>query len=95
MRLRKQIVLVLVTALLSGAIGCTKVSKENYEKVQSGMSLSEVEGILGKGTEKAGLGGAIGNLSGSAKILTWGDEEKSITITFANDKVVAKAASGL
>lgn len=95
MRLRKQIVLVLVTALLSGAIGCTKVSKENYEKVQSGMSLSEVEGILGKGTEKAGLGGAIGNLSGSAKILTWGDDEKSITITFANDKVVAKAATGL
>ena len=52
------------------------------------MTLGEVEGILGKGTEKSGLSGAVGNLSGSAKIMTWGDEQKSITITFANDKVI-------
>ncbi len=95
MRCRKRIALVLLAVLLGGAIGCTKVTRENYDKIQSGMSLSEVEGILGKGTEKAGMGGAIGNLSGSARIVVWGGEEKSITITFANDKVVAKAASGL
>ena len=75
--------------------GCGKVSKSNYDKIEIGMTLSQVEGILGKGSEKAGVGGAIGNLTGSGKVMTWGDEKKSITITFANDKVVLKAQQGL
>jgi len=75
--------------------GCGKVSKSNYDKIENGMTVSQVEAILGKGTEKAGVAGAIGNLTGSGKVLTWGDDKKSITVTFANDKVVAKAAQGL
>ena len=76
--------------------GCgDKVSKSNYDKISSGMTLAEVEGILGKGAEEAGLGGAVGNLAGSFKIMSWKDGEKMITVTFANDKVTAKAQKGL
>ncbi len=95
MRFRRWTALFVLVALLVGPAACSKVSKESYDKVQTGMTLSEVEGILGKGTEKAGLGGAIGDLGGSARVVTWGDENKSITITFANDKVVLKAEKGL
>jgi hypothetical protein len=89
------VVAMMVVPLLALACGCSKVSKANYDKVEVGMTTSQVEAILGKGTEKAGAGGAIGSLAGSGKIVTWGDENKSITVTFANDKVVAKAEKGL
>ena len=95
MRIRRWPALGLLVAILAGLTGCSKVSQDNYDKVKSGMTLSEVEGILGKGTEKSGVSGAIGDLSGSAKVMTWGDDKKSITITFANDKVVTKLAEGL
>jgi hypothetical protein len=76
--------------------GCgSKVSKDNYEKVKAGMTLAEVEGILGKGTEKAGVGGALGNLAGSAKVVEWKDGDKSITATFLNDKMTTKIQTGL
>ncbi len=97
MRNSRKLIAVAVLGLVFAAVsGCgSKVSKSNYDKIETGMTLSQVEGILGKGTEKAGLAGAIGKVAGSAKVMTWGDEKKSITVTFANDKVVAKAQQGL
>ncbi len=96
MRNRRKIVGV---ALLGLAVlvlsGCNKLSKSNYDKIQNGMTSSQVEDILGQGTEKAGAGAAVGNLGGSAKVITWGDEKKSVTVTFVNDKVVLKAEQGL
>lgn len=82
----------LVFLLISG---CSKVSQSNYDKVQTDMTVSQVEAILGKGKQAASAAGAIGDLTGSGKVLTWGDDKKSITVTFANDKVIAKAAQGL
>ena len=87
--------LALIGLLLAGLVGCSKITKENYDKIETGMTLAEVEGILGKGTEKAGIAGAVGDLTGAGKVMTWGDEEKSITVTFANDKVTVKAQNGL
>ena len=84
--------LALMLLLISG---CSKVSESNYEKIENGMTVSQVEAILGKGKVVGGIAGAIGNLAGSGKVLTWGDDKKSITVTFANDKVIAKAAQGL
>ncbi len=92
---RKIIGVALLALLFVGISGCGKVTKSNYDKIENGMTVSQVEKILGKGTEKVDVGGAIGKLSGSAKLLTWGDEKKSITVTFANDKVVAKTQQGL
>lgn len=76
--------------------GCgSKVTKSNFDQVTNGMTLAQVEAILGKGTESTGAFGAIGNLAGSGKFVTWKDGEKTITITFVNDKVVLKASNGL
>ncbi len=89
--------LVLVAAAVSMVLffGCNKVTSENYEKIRNGMTSAQVERILGKGVEQSGGGLAIGGLSASGKVVTWGDEERSITVTFANDKVVMKAQKGL
>jgi hypothetical protein len=75
--------------------GCSKVSKNNYDKIATGMTVSQVEGILGTGAEKAGVGGAIGKVAGSSKVMTWGGDKKSITVTFVNDKVLVKTQQGL
>jgi hypothetical protein len=92
---RKVIGVALLGLVLVIMSSCGKVTQSNYDKIETGMTLVQVEGILGKGTEKAGVGGAIGNLAASGKVVTWGDEKKSITVTFANDKVVAKTQQGL
>ncbi len=92
---RKAVGIALLGLMLVVVCGCTKITRSNYDKIENGMTLSQVEKILGSGTEKAGVGGAIGNLAGSGKVMTWGDEKKSITVTFVNDKVIAKAQQGL
>jgi len=56
--------------------GCSKVSQSNYDKIQTDMTVSQVEAILGKGKVVGGIAGAIGNLAGSGKVLTWGDDKK-------------------
>ena len=41
-------------------MGCgSKVSKGNYDKITNGMTVAEVEGIMGKGTEESAGAGAI------------------------------------
>ena len=88
--------LVLAGLFLTMLAGCSgKVSKGNYDKIQNGMTRAEVEKILGKPTEEAGGGGVAGEITGSAKVLTWADGEKSIMVTFVNDKVTLKAQTGL
>ena len=80
--------------LMLGGCGA-KVSKSNYDKIKDGMTVSEVESILGKGTEQAGVAGTLGKLTGSGKIMVWKDGDKTITVTFKDDKVAAKVATGL
>lgn len=76
--------------------GCgSKVTKSNFDQIKTGMTLAEVEAILGKGTESTGAAGAIGDLAGSAKSVTWKDGDKSITVNFVNDKVALKTQSEL
>ena len=78
--------------------GCGKsmdVSKEAYDKVETGMTLAQVEAILGKGELQTGGSGGIGNLTGSAKIYKWVDGDKTITITFVNEKVKTRMHTGL
>ena len=95
MKRHRHLILAIIAISTILFVGCSKVTPDNYAKIQTGMTSAEVEQILGKGTEQSGGGIAIGNLSGSAKTVTWGNDEKSITVTFANDKVVMKAQKGL
>jgi len=86
----------LTLLVLTTLVGCSsKVSKSSYDKIDTGMTMAEVEKLLGKGTEQAGIAGALGDLAGSGKVVKWEDGEKNITVTFVNDKVTAKASSGL
>ena len=76
--------------------GCADmVTQENYDQVKTGMTIAEVQGIMGKGQLQTGGSAALGNLGGSAKVYKWTTGDKAITITFVNDKVTTKHQTGL
>lgn len=72
-------------------LGCgSKVTQENFEKIRSGMTESEVTAILGRPTESNSIGfGPVGGTTSA-----WKDDGRTITIQFVNGKVMAKAFSG-
>lgn len=93
MRLKKLLIVGIVLGLFV-VTGCSKVSQENYDKISTGMTVNEVEGILGGGKVEGGGGLAVGGVELSGKVMQWGDEAKHIKVTFANSKVVAKSKAG-
>ncbi len=103
---------ILLLAVGGTVVACSgKVTRDNYDKVATGMTPKEVEAILGPGTEQASTSVAIptppvsmpGKMAGmpgmtgsvSGRVLTWQSGGKMITVTFVNDKVAAKAQVGL
>ena len=76
---------VLASALLLSACG-SKISQENFGKIQDGMPEAEVIKILGEPTESSSMG--VGGLSGSSA--TWTHDKTTITIQFLNGKVAMK-----
>jgi hypothetical protein len=99
--------IVFLAALCLIPLGCAKslVTKENFDKVQNGMTLDQVEGVLGRGSP-VGDGSLIAaqagvDLSGGAPPpstvdYVWESGKKSITVTFnKQNKVVAKRSSPL
>ncbi|HBJ38639.1 MAG TPA: hypothetical protein DDZ51_28595 [Planctomycetaceae bacterium] len=92
----KPSLLICLALLFFGLIGCgPAINKSNYERIESDMTLSEVQAILGKGTEQGSSDAKFGGLSMSAKIMVWQADNQIITISFLNDKVNAKAQVGL
>lgn len=68
-------------------LGCSKVTRENYDKIEMGMSYEEVIGIIGAPDScDASLG---------AKQCIWGNDAKNITIGFMGEKVVLPSMKGL
>jgi hypothetical protein len=80
----KALLAALVLALALAA--CSKVTQENFARVQDGMSEQEVHAILGKPTESTSV--TILGLSGTSS--KWVAGEAMITIQFANGKVRLK-----
>jgi outer membrane protein assembly factor BamE (lipoprotein component of BamABCDE complex) len=74
-----------------GLVSCSvsKISQENFEKIQTGMPLSQVIAILGEPTESSSVDVAV--FSGT--VSKWKAGEATITIQFVNGKVVAKQFS--
>jgi len=89
------LVLIGLGALTLAGCGGSKVSKDNFDKIKPGMTIAEVEAVLGKATDTKGVSGTIGDLAGSAKTMIWKDGDKTITVNFVNDKVAAMTSSGL
>jgi hypothetical protein len=80
MRLRT----VAVAALLIAA--CSKVTQENFAKIQEGMSEQEVMALLGSPTESNSVN--ILGVSGTAS--RWAKRDAVITVSFVNGKVALK-----
>ena len=76
--------LVLVALLLLAA--CSKVTQENFAKVQDGMTEQEVTAILGSPTESSS--GSILGISGTSS--KWSSGDALITIRFVNGKVALR-----
>ncbi len=78
--------LLIVIALLALA-GCSKVTEANYAKLKSGMTIEEVEAVLGsadKCDETLGF-----------RSCEWGTEEKYIHVKYLGEKVIALSKKGL
>jgi len=67
----------------------SKISQENFEKIQTGMALAQVQAILGEATESSSVDVAV--FSGT--VSKWRAGDVTITIQFLNGKVVAKQLS--
>ena len=76
--------LILILALALGA--CSKVSEENFSKVQVGMTEQEVVIILGSPTESDSV-----NLLGvSGTSWRWKNQNALASVQFVNGKVASK-----
>jgi hypothetical protein len=83
--LKKQYLIIAALILLLN--GCSKVSKKNYDKIESGISYEEVVKL-------------IGNPEGCSETLgisncEWKNDDAKIVITFVLDQVTIKTSDGL
>ncbi len=69
----------------------SKVTPENYEKLQPGMTREQVHAILGSPDSVSG--NAIGSVLALTKE-TWKTSKQSITVTFGNDALALKSLDG-
>ncbi|WP_394220727.1 DUF3862 domain-containing protein [Alteromonas gracilis] len=68
--------------------GCSKLTKENYDKLEMGMTQDEVEAVLGSADNCAKTMGATA--------CTWGNEDaKHVKIVFMGNKAVTFSYDGL
>jgi hypothetical protein len=73
--------------LVLAATACSsRISPENYEKIENGMSNEAVNDILGEPTETSSFG--IGGLS--ATTAKWVGKTHTITVIFGNGEVKTK-----
>jgi hypothetical protein len=78
---------VLGMALLLALLGCSKLTLENYNKLQVGMSYDEVTQLIGPPE-------ACDDVLG-LRNCRWGDDKRSISVSFAADKALVFSAQNL
>lgn len=86
--LRMVVALGLLVVTLA-ACGSTKLTQDNFDKIQIGMTRAQVVIILGNPTESSSVDMAV--FSGTMS--KWKQGDVTITIQFVNGKVVAKQFS--
>ncbi len=87
MKHAKALCMLVCLACLLLSAGCSKLSKQNYDRLKIGMEYAEVRAILGDGP--------ICDAAMGAKSCTWGDEQKNITVRFVSDKVIFMTCKGI
>lgn len=80
----KAAILALAAALLLAA--CSRITQENFSRIETGMSEQEVIGLLGSPTESNSV--EVLGISGTAS--RWVGREAEINIRFVNGKVATK-----
>lgn len=78
---------ILAASLLLMLLGCSKLTLENYSKISVGMRYEEVTALIGtpdKCDDVMGLRNCV-----------WGDEKRSVNVTFAGDKVLVFSSTNL
>lgn len=73
--------------LLLTLLGCSKLTLENYNKIEPGMSYEEVVKLIGQPEKCDDVMGI--------KNCVWGDEKHSVNVTFAGNKVLLFSSSNL
>ena len=66
---------------------CSRVTQENFSKIQDGMTEQEVTAILGSPTESSS--GSILGISGTSS--KWAGGDATISIRFVNGKVALRS----
>lgn len=85
MKFKNVLIFVFLCAVIF--LGCSKITRENFDKIGIGMGYEEVVGIIG---EPDSCDGAL-----VAKKCVWGNETKNITISFMGEKVILPVMKGL
>lgn len=95
--LKNNIIFALILLKCGFIVGCgsNPITLSNYEKIEVGMSQSEVEAIIGKGKESSSSGGDFAGISMNAKSLVWQHGTQIITVMFMNGEVISKAQANL
>ncbi|MDD5367078.1 MAG: hypothetical protein PHR30_17215 [Gallionellaceae bacterium] len=83
MKIRSLIGLALFLALL----GCSRLTVENYNKIAVGMPYDEVVQLIGKPAKCDDLMGL--------RSCAWGDEARSVHVSFVDSKVLLFASNNL
>lgn len=78
---------VLALPLLLTLLACSKLTLENYSKIETGMNYDEVTALIG---EPAKCDDVMG-----IRNCTWGDESRSVNVSFVGGKVLLFASSNL
>jgi hypothetical protein len=77
--------------------GCqkTKITEENFAKITKGMTMTQVESILGSGNDETAAagynisgGGVMSSQASPEKVYTWKSKDLLITVTLKDGKVV-------
>jgi hypothetical protein len=86
-RLSAVALILLIFYLCFFSTGCDDLTQKNYNKIKVGMSLQEVEKLLGSSST---CDSAVG-----MKSCTWGSAGKHIQVQFVADKVALHSARRL
>lgn len=78
---------VLTMGLLLAMLGCSKLTLENYNKIGTGMTYDEVTALIGSPEQCDDVLGV--------RNCTWGDEKRSVSVSFVGGKVVLFTSSNL
>lgn len=80
-------VTVVLLSLALAVIGCARLTRANFDRIEEGMSYSEVVALLGEPHDSKSVG--FGPLSASTA--TWEDERALISIQFVNERVKVRS----